>query len=154
MEYTIKSVQNFDHFINLHEEVFARQSLPLPYSREMFKSLDNVLMNNQQRTILGAYNSEGGLDAAIYLVCDAQCCYLMATGSKTEKLSGGSMSLLIWHAIKLFSASHKYFDFEGSMIRGVESFFRSFGGVPTPYIRLTKAANKFVEGLLVSAGRL
>ena len=30
------------------------------------------------------------------------------------------------------------FDFEGSMLEGVEGFFRSFGGVQTPYFRLSK----------------
>ncbi len=31
-----------------------------------------------------------------------------------------------------------YFDFEGSMIEGVERFFRSFGGSPVPYLLISK----------------
>jgi hypothetical protein len=40
---------------------------------------------------------------------------------------------VLWEAIKRASARGTVFDFEGSMLRHVESFVRSFAGVPTPY---------------------
>jgi hypothetical protein len=50
----------------------------------------------------------------------------------------GAMSLLFWNAIKLASEKGLAFNFEGSMIPGVERFFRSFGGGLTPVFYISK----------------
>jgi len=50
----------------------------------------------------------------------------------TEKRPAGFM---VWKAIELAHKNgFKVFDFEGSMIEGVERFFRKFGARPVPYI--------------------
>lgn len=53
----------------------------------------------------------------------------------------GGTSLLLWHAIRHFSAAGaEMFDFEGSMVPGIEQFFRSFGPELIPYFRIKKAS--------------
>jgi len=41
------------------------------------------------------------------------------------------------------SAGVQTFDFEGSMIKGIATFFDGFGGELTPYHRLTKTKTKY-----------
>ena len=47
--------------------------------------------------------------------------------------SSGAQSLILWEGIQFAAAHSKVFDFEGSMVEGIENFFRQFGGVCTPY---------------------
>lgn len=58
----------------------------------------------------------------------------------------GSVALLMWEAIKDASGESQIFDFEGSMIQGIEFFFRKFGGRPVPYLNISK--NKLPLGSL------
>ena len=57
--------------------------------------------------------------------------YLMSAQSPSLKVSG-AMSLLLARAIEDAAAHDRIFDFEGSMIEGIEGFFRGFGGHPVP----------------------
>lgn len=51
----------------------------------------------------------------------------------------GAMSLLMWRAIaEAKKNNYKIFDFEGSMIEGIERFFRSFGAKPVPYFEISR----------------
>jgi hypothetical protein len=153
-KYSIATIDDFDRFYALNKQTFSRKGMEVPYSKDVFKHLDSALLAHGHRTILGAFDKEGQLDAAIYLVHDPSTVYLLAIGSESAHRSNGSIPFLIWNGVQRFSQSHHIFDFEGSMIKGIESFFRSFGGTPTPYIRLTKTPNKYIEGLLTGIGHI
>lgn len=58
-----------------------------------------------------------------------------------KKLAG--LSYLLWHNIK--SNKRPCFDFEGSMIRPIEYFFRSFGAELVPHHRIWKFNNKIIQ---------
>jgi hypothetical protein len=63
--------------------------------------------------------------------------YLMG-GSDPSLRTSGAMSLLMWEAIKFAGQVARRFDFEGSMLRPVERFFRAFGGRQVSFPRLTR----------------
>lgn len=63
--------------------------------------------------------------------------YLMSAQSPSLKVSG-AMSLLLARAIEEAAVHDRIFDFEGSMIQGIEGFFRGFGGHPVPYLMIEK----------------
>jgi hypothetical protein len=44
----------------------------------------------------------------------------------------------MWEAIQFASTVTSAFDFEGSMIKSVERFFRAFGAKPYPYLVISK----------------
>ena len=60
-------------------------------------------------------------------------------GGDPHLRTSGAGSLLIWEAIQRASADSQVFDFEGSMLRPVERFFRAFGGRQTPYPHVSRA---------------
>ncbi len=65
--------------------------------------------------------------------------YLLGALSREHKLRG-AMPLLLSDAISSHAnREQSIFDLEGSMIPGVEQFFRNFGGRLTPYYIATKA---------------
>jgi hypothetical protein len=61
-------------------------------------------------------------------------------GAVREEAKQSNLSpLLLWEGIQLASNYKCHtFDFEGSMIPGVERFFRSFGGEPVVYNNISK----------------
>ena len=61
-----------------------------------------------------------------------------------HECAGNAMSLAIWEAIKFTKEvlGLSEFDFCGSMLPGVEHFFRKFGGKLTPFFEISWASKK------------
>jgi hypothetical protein len=111
-------------FLELHRRRFARDP-------EGIEQIDEAIRERGWRTVLIARDPDGVARAGGYFVHDSRfTTYLIAA---TDAEARGAASLVLWEAIKRSSDRRTGFDFEGSMLRHVESFVRSFGGVPTPY---------------------
>jgi hypothetical protein len=85
------------------------------------------------RTILVARDADGAVHAGAYLVHDDRFTYYLAGGSDPELRTSGAGSQVVWAGIRAAAERGLGFDFEGSMLAGVEKFFRAFGGEPVPY---------------------
>jgi hypothetical protein len=85
---------------------------------------------------------EKGRDsAAAFCAHDATTAYYLLGGVDKAHASGGagamSVDACVEHAHAL---GLRTFDFEGSMLPEVERYFRTFGGTPTPYFTVNRAA--------------
>lgn len=111
-------------FLEVHRRRFERDPPAI-------ERIDAAAAARDARTILIARDAEGRARAAGYFVHDERfTTYLLAA---TDAEVRGAAALVLWEAIKRAAGRGTAFDFEGSMLRHVESFVRSFGGVPTPY---------------------
>jgi len=82
----------------------------------------------------------GQLQAAVYCVYDKKVCYYLLGGTTRDQSANGLNNLLILKAIeKAKELNCEVFDFEGSMLPGVEKFFRSFGPELLPFYTINKA---------------
>jgi hypothetical protein len=54
-------------------------------------------------------------------------------------------TFLVWEAIRLSSGVTRRFDFDGSMLEGVEHFIRRFGAVQKPYFSITHTPSRFLR---------
>ncbi len=122
----------------LNQLTFQRQNMNAPYDLAYLTSIDAACAQRNQRRIFFAEDARGRIHAALYLVWDDQSAYYLMGGNDPELQNSGAPSLLLWEAIQFASTVSRSFDFEGSMIPGVERFFRSFGARQTPYFRITK----------------
>lgn len=131
---------DLEAFLDVNEKTFQRQGMTLPYERDYVHRIDQALGPRGKRLILLARSADSGLvEAGAYIAGDARRMYLMMSGSDPDRRTAGSGELLSWTAIseaKKMGAS--VFDFEGSMIEPVESFYRGFGPVQTPYMTVSK----------------
>ena len=84
-----------------------------------------VAVDERQRPIAGGF-----------FVSDATTTYYLLGGRADGAPDG--MPLVLWEAIGRAAELGTRFDFEGSMIEGIEEFFRRFGARPEPYSSLTK----------------
>lgn len=134
-------------FYSLCKKSFQKQGVVMPpFSYETLSALDSELKHRGARKMYVAFDLEGNAHAAIYIVYDKNCAHYLAGGSDPDRRLSGSVTLLLWHAIKEASAvGIESFDFEGSMIPSVEYAFRNFGAVQKPFFRITKYQNLFYE---------
>lgn len=93
-------------------------------------------------------NKEGHVSSAVMCVYDKRSCYYLLAGNDKEHRVNGANNLLLYKSIiRAKELGCTLFDFEGSMIKNVEKFFRSFGGQIVPYYTVNKGSF-FLETVL------
>ena len=127
-----------EDLILMQKKTFERQGRTIEDKSNLIRRLDTALLDKKSRKLLCAVDSLGRIHAASYFVFDSSCCYALIGGGDPELRASGAATLLMWEGIKFASTVSKSFDFEGSMIEPIERFFRSFGGIPVPYWRITR----------------
>ena len=77
--------------------------------------------------------------AATFCVFDNTKCYYLLGGYDENNAHSGAGPLAVWCSIlEAKKLNLSIFDFEGSMIEPIESYFRSFGGDLIPYFTINK----------------
>jgi hypothetical protein len=127
-----------DDFYTNHELTLAKQGQTISYSRDYFSRLYAAGYSKSAATTLGAYDAEGNLHAALFIVWDQNSAYDLISTIDPDYRTFGAASLLVKAAIKFVSGKTKKFDFEGSMIESVERSFRQFGAKQTQYFAVSK----------------
>lgn len=132
-------VKQVDVFYELHKETLTGKGKKYPYSRSFFTKLINTSADKDAGLMLTAKHSSGETAAMMFTVYDHETMYLLISAANKKAIHNGAVSLLVWEAIKKAKAMGlKIFDFEGSMDKGIEAFFRSFGGARVSYLSCTR----------------
>lgn len=131
---------NFRNPLKLMQRSVSQQGASLNISEAYAEKIDKACQQHQSRLILEAKDETGNLHAALYLVFDQQSMHYLYGGYEQTFADSGAMSLLFWKAIQVASEKGLSFNFEGSMLQGVERYFRSFGGnlVPVHFVYQSK----------------
>ena len=145
---TISTIEDVDIFYSINQKTFARQKIENPYSIDLFKKMDEACTKQNCRSIYLAKDQNGNVHGSIYIVWDKTTSYYLAGGSDPDFRTSGAHSLLMWKAIQDAANRNLIFDFKGSMIESVESFFRGFGAVQTPYFLVKKYNSKVLKFVL------
>lgn len=133
---SILEIDDIDLFYDINKMSFARQKKRMPYSLDFARRIDKQLSERGRRRITIAIDEKQRIHSAIYIIIDNNCAYYLWGGSNPDLRNSGANSLLLWDSIKFAKERAIYFDFEGSMIRGVEKFVRAFGGEQTQYFEI------------------
>jgi hypothetical protein len=134
-----------DDFLEIQEMTFKRQHKKNTQSDAVLRRLIDAARERGQGEIFGGYDCAGRLHAAAFVVWQKSSAYYIAGGGNPALRSSGAHGLVMWNAIKYASRYTDTFDFEGSMIGGVERFFREFGAVQTPYFVITRGKPSFLD---------
>jgi len=124
------------------DKTFGRQNKTRNYSDEIVIRLDNALRDRSQRLILVAKDEEEKVHAAAYFVWDGNAMHYLLGGGDPDLRNSGATSLLLWQGIQVAVEKNLPFNFEGSMVEGIERFFRGFGAKQVPYLRISKESRK------------
>ena len=138
----IKFDLDFDDFFRLVENTFSKQGLNLPYSKSFLYALTKTCKINKVGEILFAVNQDDEVIASSFLVWDKYSTYYILSGIDDKYKRTGASSFLMWESILFGSTKATIFDFEGSMIKRIETFFRSFGTEQRTYFEISKTMSK------------
>lgn len=132
----IKENINTSHLFNIINKTFLRQGSKAPFNKSRFETFITELANKNKFVSFGAYDRNNNLLSVAGLVYDNKASYLLLNGIDIDKQVRGANALMIFETIKYFQGKVQWYDFEGSMLKGVEQFYRRFGGELTPYYRI------------------
>lgn len=128
---------DFGVILALVEKTFARQGM-----RINLRLLERILseFHNLGKVMTSTvYNPDGKAISASVFIYDSSGMYYLIGGYDEAVKHHGAGALSFWQAIRYCKEKQlKKFDFEGSMIPSVERFFREFGGVLTPQMKIKK----------------
>ncbi|MDR1097970.1 MAG: GNAT family N-acetyltransferase [Tannerella sp.] len=127
-----------DDFIRVQSLTFERQGMRNKQSPVVLRRLVDAARERGQGELFGGIDRDGNIHAVAFIVWQNSSAYYIAGGGDPAFRSSGAHSLVLWEAIKYVSQYTGQFDFEGSMLPGVERFFREFGAVQTPYFRISR----------------
>jgi len=142
---TIEKTEDIDLMFQMKEKVYKSNNdiYPIPLSK--LKAVYTFCKLNNCGELLIAKDVDNNIHSVLLYVWDNESAYyLHGVTDKTYKTSG-SMSLLLWEAIKRSSIKTKAFNFEGSMVESIERYFRGFGGEQVPYFQINKTNSKVLK---------
>lgn len=125
---TVHTNLNPDDFYKLLSESFKVQNRSFPHSKVLIDRILEATSIHEAGTSFYAEDENGNIHATAFIIGDNNLHYYLLGGTAIAHRSSGAQNLLLWEAIKECSRTSKAFDFEGSMVEGIENFFRQFGG--------------------------
>jgi lipid II:glycine glycyltransferase (peptidoglycan interpeptide bridge formation enzyme) len=130
-----------DTLFKLHATTYRKQGIRMPYTLDELKKLYIACKKHDAVQMLFAkYRDE--IIAGVFYVYDKMSLYAILGGSDRYKKDTGAEYLLDWEMIKFCHDKKIYFDFEGSMLEGVERRNRAFGAVQKPYFQISDTSKR------------
>ncbi|MCI6413336.1 MAG: GNAT family N-acetyltransferase [Butyricimonas virosa] len=139
----IKEVEIFydlpcEDFYENHKMTLQKQGEVISYSYEIFERIYKGIYANNAGRVIYCKDSEGNIHAALLVIWDNESAFDLISTIDPSYRNSGAATLLVYEMIKLLSGKVNKFDFEGSMIEGVEESFRKFGTIQKSYFRIYK----------------
>lgn len=148
-EFTIETGDDVSMLARLSRHTFERQGIACPYDEKYLQRLWQEASKRGRSILYTAHDLKGRAAAALLVVKDHRTTYQIVSGSDLAVSGQAAGSMLTWRAISDALNSGLTFDFEGSRIRGVEQYYRRWGGQAYPVWLLKKTGS--LRGLLAKS---
>lgn len=120
--------------LRMTEQVFSRQgSSTPPWPQHLVQRVFDAASARGAAEVWHASDCEARVCAGALIVRDASTAYYLIGGADPELRASGAQNLVVWESLLAQIEHCKTFDFEGSMVPGIERSFRSYGAVQVPY---------------------
>ena len=143
----IETTERVEVLFDLLNASFQRKRQVNPIALPLLTKLYKALKERKQCCLFLAKNHTTQIpQAALLLIWDEKRAAVLLTGLHQSATNNAALQLLYWEAIQYAARLNvEIFDFEGSMDKGIEHLFRSFGGKREPYAQIYKARTKLLE---------
>ena len=125
-------------FYVVNSKTFERQGGTPPFTLKLLKSLYTSLAPENKMHLIGAVNDSDMLVAVAGVVNDQNYSYFLLNGIDHTFPNVGANTKLIIETIRYCANLAPGFDFEGSMIKEIGSFYQGFGAELTPYFTICR----------------
>ena len=133
-----------DSFYRFIESNLSDKKYQLPFDTVFFERLYNSCVQNNAGKIFLALDADQKIAAGIFVAWDATTAYYIIGAKDNDYGNSGAMTFLFSRVFKELSEKVTVFNFEGSMISGVERYFRSFGAIQKTFFEITRTDSKLV----------
>jgi len=131
-------------YIREAEAAFAEKNKALPANKVVLQRLyDKLHESDQLHAKLARHKATGEYLSGLVVAKDMRTAYALASFHKHRPDVRTSLSYIMWDA--MFERENQLFDFEGSILKGVEKFLRSFNATLTPHHRIYKVNNRLLH---------
>lgn len=136
--FSIKREVDIQLLVQLYAAVFRQKSMKPPWwIASVLPRLIRAVLNRGQGEMRFARDRDKVIAGSLIVWDDSHDYYLV--GGRDAGEGGMSAHAFLLHdAIVSAGARNHDFDFEGSMVAGIASFFQSFGAKPVPYTRIRR----------------
>lgn len=141
----IEVIEDVTLLYNLKIDVYNSNDETYPIPKELLINAFIYTQKNNAGELLAAKDNDGNIHSILFYVWDKTSAYYLHGGTYNKFKTTGSMSLLLWDAIKRSSKRTQSFNFEGSMIESIERYFRAFGGQQVPYFEIKRTDSKLLK---------
>lgn len=140
---TVEESEDIDMLIEMSLATYSRQGRAYIVKPENLRRVFKAAKIHKACTLLAAKDTEGNVHSMTLFVYDENKCYYLV-GASNPKLNAKSCAntLLLWEGIMIAAKHSNVFDFEGSTIQGIGTYFRRFGSKFTYHFVIKK------EGLM------
>jgi len=135
---------DFSEFWDHCETSFVNKKQNNPYNKEVLSKLySHYSLSGNCKIYACIGNEDSKIFGATFCISDNDTTYYMSGYHNPAYDDIGAMSYLLWYNIT--HTDSLTFDFEGSMIKPIEYFFRAFGGELTPHHKVWKVNNPILK---------
>ena len=128
---------DLEKMMEINQRSFTRQGIKFPFSFDFVERIDKACLENAGRRILLSVDPSGAIHSCDYMIYDSQCAISLLQGADPKYRDSGAQRYLDWNSIQFAATVSKKFDFEGSMMPGVELYNRGFGARQMPYFGIS-----------------
>lgn len=129
-------------FYQFHKDCLQKQGKEISYSLDLFQRMYDAAYQHHGGRTAYITDAEGRMLCAIFAPIDHLWAYHLITALDPDARKTGALDFLVYELWKYFSDKVSGYDFEGSMIEGVEESYRHFGAIQTPYFSIHKTYTK------------
>lgn len=140
----IESNSTINSIFEIVKTDYSRKNIPLYFKKETLEQLAKQFSSGGALQIYQATKNDCVV-ASICIVFDSHFAHYILGGVTFENRNSGAMSKLLWTAIEEAKRRKVTFNFEGSMHQGIGQYFKSFGGMLTPYHQLHKVSHPLLK---------
>jgi len=144
-QFSIEKANDVLAFYNLLQKNFSGKRMKIPFQKRLLQRIYDACVVHNTGKIWLAKNDEGIIASGIFIVWDEATAYYLIGGKDDDFGNSGAMSFLFWNALNELKSTVRSFDFEGSMIKGVENYFRSFGAEQKSFFQLSKISSPLLR---------
>ena len=135
----VAASDDIDQLAKMSLDTYTRQGRAYIVKPDILRRIYQAAKAKDACTLLAALDKEGNIHSmALFVYDESRCYYLVGASDAQLNAKSCANTLLLWEGIKIASAHSRVFDFEGSEIQGIGTFFRRFGSTFAPYYKISK----------------
>ena len=130
--------KNFDaqQFAEMHQAYYDRRGGDL-LGKSFVQHVCQTALEQNHALLWALRDERNEVICASFVVYDTKCAYALMSAMSSQH-HPNAKTYLFWQIINHLATYTQSFDFEGSMDKGVEFFYRSFGAVQVPYFEVSR----------------